>query len=227
MSSMGYLVATDWAKITADATVALAVVTAVLAVAAIVAAVFTWRGLRTAADDLRATQEATTVTQEMAQRQIDASYRPLLIDVPPYGPLDPNDPLVPADSPRIRLDFPGGHTDVADPRQIYVQLSGPRANIAIPLRNVGQGLRSSTPPSSASSDNGLVRWNPLWSSGSASRQAKSRGSCARRVWSRPGWKSRRTPGYSRSESSTRTSSEARVRSRWSTLNSNSGTPSGC
>lgn len=140
MSSMGYLVATDWAKITAEATVALAVVTAVLAVAAIVAAVFTWRGLRTAADDLRATQEATTVAQEMAQRQIEASYRPLLIDVPPYGPIDPNDPLVPADSPRIHLDFPGGHTDVADPRQIYVRLSGPRANIAIPLRNVGQGL---------------------------------------------------------------------------------------
>jgi hypothetical protein len=141
MSNMGYLAATDWAKITAEATVWLAVVTAVLAAAAIVAAVFTWRGLRTAAEDLRATQDATTVAQEMAQRQIEASYRPLLIDVPPYGPIDPNDPLVSADdSPRIRLDFPGGHTDFADPRQIYVHLSGPRANIAIPLRNVGQGL---------------------------------------------------------------------------------------
>ncbi len=140
MSNMGYLAATDWAQTTAEATVALAVVTGALAVAAIIAAAFTWRGLRTAAEDLRATQDATTVAQEMAQRQIEASYRPLLIDVPPYGPIDPSDPLVPADEPRIRLDFPGGHSDVADPRQIYVHLSGPRANIAIPLRNVGQGL---------------------------------------------------------------------------------------
>jgi hypothetical protein len=137
---MGHFAATDWTEITAEATIALAAVSAVLAVAAIVAAVFTSRGLHTAAADLRATQESTTVAQEMAQRQIEASYRPLLIDVAPYGPVDPNDPLVPADEPRIRLDFPGGHTDVADPRQIYVHLSGPRANIAIPLRNVGQGL---------------------------------------------------------------------------------------
>jgi hypothetical protein len=137
---MVYFAATNWTEITAEATIALAAITAVLAAAAIVAAVFTWRGLRTAAQDLRATQEATTVAQNMAQRQIEASYRPVLIDVPPYGPVDPNDPLVPADEPFIRLDFPGGHTDVADPRQIYVHLSGPRANIAIPLRNVGQGL---------------------------------------------------------------------------------------
>jgi hypothetical protein len=135
------LASTDWAKVTAEATIALAAITAVLAVAAIAAAWFAARGLRAASADLKATQEATVVTREMGQRQIDAAHRPLLIDVAPAGPVGGNDPLLPAyDAPRIRLDFPGGHTDDIDPRKIYVHLSGPRINIAIPLRNVGNGL---------------------------------------------------------------------------------------
>jgi hypothetical protein len=96
--------------------------------------------LQTSAADLSTTREATAAAQAAVQRQIEASYRPLLIDIPPYGPIDPNDPLIPTDSPRIRLDFPGGHTDDADPRQVYVALSGSVVNIAVPLRNVGQGL---------------------------------------------------------------------------------------
>jgi hypothetical protein len=77
----------------------------------------------------------------MAQRQIEASHRPLLIDVAPTGPVDSNDDLlVSFSSPRIRLAFPGGHTDDIDPRAIYVHLGGPWVSIAVPLRNVGQGL---------------------------------------------------------------------------------------
>jgi hypothetical protein len=133
--------ATDWSKVTAEATVVLAAITAVLAVAAIAAAVLARRGLKTAAEDLKATHEATEAGQAMAQRQIEASYRPLLIDVAPSGPVDNNDDLLASYSaPRIRLDFPGGHTDDIDPRHIYVHLTGPWMSVAVPLRNVGQGL---------------------------------------------------------------------------------------
>jgi hypothetical protein len=40
----------------------------------------------------------------------------------------------------VQLRFPGGHEDFADPRAVYVALSGPRINVAVPLRNVGNGL---------------------------------------------------------------------------------------
>jgi hypothetical protein len=43
-------------------------------------------------------------------------------------------------SPRVRIDFPGGHTAEIDPRTAYVHLSGPWADVSVPLRNVGQGL---------------------------------------------------------------------------------------
>ena len=77
----------------------------------------------------------------MAQRQLEASYRPLLIDVVPTGPVSSNDPvLAVATQPLIHVEFPGGHSDRFDPRQIYVALSGGRMNIAVPLRNVGNGL---------------------------------------------------------------------------------------
>jgi len=76
----------------------------------------------------------------MAQRQLEASYRPLLIDVVPTGPISPNDPLPIASLGLIKIEFPSGHSADIDPRQIYVGLSGGRINIAIPLRNVGSGL---------------------------------------------------------------------------------------
>ncbi len=76
----------------------------------------------------------------MAQRQLEASYRPLLIDVVPTGPVSLNDPIEMALGDRIRVEFPGGHGDTFDPRQIYVALSSGRINIAVPLRNVGSGV---------------------------------------------------------------------------------------
>jgi len=142
---MSCVAATDWNEATAIATAALALLTFALAVAAIIAAYYAKRSidaeLQTSAEDLRATREATEAAQTMAQRQIDASHRPLLIDVAPTGPIDDNDDLlVNYSAPRVRLAFPGGHTDDADPRAIYVHLGGPWVSIAVPLRNVGQGL---------------------------------------------------------------------------------------
>ena len=95
---------------------------------------------RASHDELQATREATQTAQAMGQRQIEASYRPLLIDVVPSGPVSENDRVLIASEGRIKVEFPGGHGDVFDPRQIYVALSGGRMNIAIPLRNVGNGL---------------------------------------------------------------------------------------
>jgi hypothetical protein len=136
---MAYMAAINWSEVTALATIA-------LVLAASAAALYAKRDieahLRTSADDLHATREATKAAQEVAQRQLQASYRPLLIEVPPHGPPDEGDrPLVAGPNKgRVQLRFPGGHEDHADPRSVYVALSGPRINVAVPLRNVGNGL---------------------------------------------------------------------------------------
>jgi hypothetical protein len=82
----GGMAATDWNEVTAIATGALAVLTFLLVIAAILAARYAKSDietqLKTSAEDLRATREATQTAQAMAQRQIEASHRPLLIDVP-------------------------------------------------------------------------------------------------------------------------------------------------
>jgi hypothetical protein len=95
---------------------------------------------RASHDELQATREATKAAQAIGQRQIEASYRPLLIDVVPSGPVSENDRVLIASQGRINVEFPGGHSEVFDPRQIYVGLIGGRINIAIPLRNAGNGL---------------------------------------------------------------------------------------
>ncbi len=142
---MSYVAATNWNEVTAIATAALALLTFILAIAAIIAAYFAKRGidadLETSAEDLRATREATEAAQTMAQRQIETSYRPLLIDVAPDGPVDPSDDLLPSYSTkRIRVEFSDGHTAEVNPRRIYVYLTGALVYVAVPLRNVGQGL---------------------------------------------------------------------------------------
>jgi hypothetical protein len=141
----------DWSEFTAIAT-------GVLALGLIPTAIGIWITYKAATDDLRATQqaaevaqrasrdeleatrEATRTAQAMAQRQLEASYRPLLIDVVPTGPVSLNDPIDMALGDRIWVEFPGGHGDTFDPRQIYVALGGGRINIAVPLRNVGSGV---------------------------------------------------------------------------------------
>ncbi len=136
---MAYMAAIDWSEVTALATVA-------LVLAASAAALYAKRDieahLRTSADDLRATREATKAAQEAAQLQVRASYRPLLIELPPYGPSDENDPVLEGgpDQGRVPLRFPGGYEGVAEPREVYVALSGPRINVSVLLRNVGNGL---------------------------------------------------------------------------------------
>jgi hypothetical protein len=141
----------DWNQVTAIAT-------SVLALGLIPTAIGIWVTYKAATDDLRATQhaaevaqqasrdelqatrEATQTAQAMAERQLEASYRPLLIDVVPSGPVSENDRVLIASQGRINVEFPGGHSEAFDPRQIYVGLSGGRMNIAVPLRNVGNGL---------------------------------------------------------------------------------------
>jgi hypothetical protein len=151
MDCVSYVAATDWNEVTAIATGGLAVLTFALVIAAFFAARYAKRDidtqLQTSAEDLKATREATQAAQTMAQRQIESSHRPLLIDVAPDGPV-PYDPLTITplgDAPRIHTEFPGGHAATFDPRQVYVGPSGGRMNIAVPLRNVGTGVAALIP----------------------------------------------------------------------------------
>jgi hypothetical protein len=130
------MAATDWNEVTAIATGALAVLTFLLVIAAILAARYAKSDietqLKTSAEDLRATREATQTAQAMAQRQIDASHRPLLIDVPPDGPIS-YDPLTITplgNVPSIHVEFPGGHGGPFVPMRAEVRAEGlepPRA----------------------------------------------------------------------------------------------------
>jgi hypothetical protein len=142
--------AVDWNEVTAIATAALALLTFILAGAAIHAARYAKRDidtqLETSAADLRATREATVAAQEMAQRQLEASYRPLLIDVAPDSGAEVGEEvMLSLGEPVIHLSFPGGHTGEVAPYNAYVGLSGPRVNVAVPLRNVGNGLAVISP----------------------------------------------------------------------------------
>jgi hypothetical protein len=135
MDSMNYLAAINWNEFTAIAT-------GVLALGLIPTGIGIWVTYKAAKDDLHATQDAARIAQAAAREQIEASHRPLLIEVPPDGPVS-YDPLVihPAgDVPRVRTEFPGGHVANLDPRQVYVHLDGPWASVAVSLRNVGRGL---------------------------------------------------------------------------------------
>jgi hypothetical protein len=139
MSRVAGHAGTDWGEVTALATAALVFVAGL-------AAWYAKRDieahLKTAADDLHATREATKAAQEAAQSQLRASYRPLLIELPSYGPADENDPVLEGgpDEGRVPLSFPGGHEGTAELRGVYVALSGPRINVSVLLRNVGNGL---------------------------------------------------------------------------------------
>jgi hypothetical protein len=144
-------------ELTAYSTLALAVLTALLAVAAVIAAVLAKRSidaqLQTAAQDLQATREATQAAQIATERQIEASRRPLLIDVAPDGPIQPDMGAIRqqrinvsagrAESvgPQfVHLPFPGGHLAAADPRQVRVEQTAGRLHVMVPLRNAGNGL---------------------------------------------------------------------------------------
>jgi hypothetical protein len=149
--------AVSWAdELTAYSTLALAILTALLAIAAITAAVFAKKSidtqLQTAAQDLQATREATLGAQSAAELQLEASRRPLLMDVAPDGPIyadmgaqqrtrvmpDGRSELV---GPHFaRLAFPGTDTFWADPRQVYVGQTAGRLHVMVPLRNAGNGL---------------------------------------------------------------------------------------
>lgn len=143
---MDHMASINWSEITALATGVLALLTLALVIVAGIAARYAKRDieahLRTSADDLRATREATQAAQEAATRQLRASYRPLLIELPPYGPYDENDEVLEGgpNAGLVLLTFPGGHQGTAYPRGVFVEPSGPRINVSVLLRNVGNGL---------------------------------------------------------------------------------------
>lgn len=138
---------TNWGEVTAIATV-------VLAVAAIVAAVLARRGLRTAAEDLQASREATKAAQENADRQMEAEHQPLLIDVAPGSSVSdvlfpPTryavSELVTQGQPYVQMGFPHGHSVNIDPHRVYLHIASGWAYVGVPLRNVGRGLATIDP----------------------------------------------------------------------------------
>lgn len=130
---MNHVAAVEWNEVTALATTG-------LVIAAVAAAWFAKQDiaahLRTAKEDLGAAEDATRVAQETAQRQIEATYRPLFIDVSEHTS-EPSDLDPPGD---VQLHF-SDHDASVDWRKVYVAfLEAPvRICVAVPLRNVGTG----------------------------------------------------------------------------------------
>jgi hypothetical protein len=153
--------ATDWGRVTAWATVALAVISGVVLIPT---AIGVWVTYRAAKDDLKVTRETLQVTRDAAdaakrdaereigllQQQLEAEHRPLLIEVVASGPIfadmgaHPNPKIVPnrrADHPpTIEVKFGQREGHEIDPRSAYVGIEGGTAYVSVPLRNVGRGL---------------------------------------------------------------------------------------
>ncbi|HEX4114361.1 MAG TPA: hypothetical protein VHY18_00625 [Solirubrobacteraceae bacterium] len=139
-------------ELTAYSTLAVAVFTLLLVAAATTAAVFAKKAidteLKTSSEELQAIREAALLAQAATERQLEASRRPLLIDVAPYGPVytdmgaiqrQRNDGSL--TSPVVRIRFPAApQADAADPRRIYVRQTDSRLYVMVPLRNAGNGL---------------------------------------------------------------------------------------
>jgi hypothetical protein len=125
--------ASKWTDyLTAWSTFALAALTLALVVTTGWLVLKTREGIRkelgAAADDLEATREATRAAQAAAQRQLELSYRPLLIDV--AGP-EPDAPPTVGD---------GGRVAERDPPPVSVQIVDGLARVSLAMRNVGNGL---------------------------------------------------------------------------------------
>jgi hypothetical protein len=108
-----------------------------------VTAIGTWAllgGVIVAALGIKAARQA-------AQDDLRASYRPLLIDVPRWGPVTADMESYREGSPAVTsgqnvVGVETGHrvwTEI-DPREPYVELSQTRGIVSVPLRNVGRGL---------------------------------------------------------------------------------------
>lgn len=108
----------------AVATVILAVVTLLLAIATVLLVWATRKSAREARDD--------------AAAQLRSSYRPLLIEVLPSGPVTAD---MGADTDgRISQAFAGRDREWIDPRSVCVRLERGMTYVSVPLRNVGRGL---------------------------------------------------------------------------------------
>jgi hypothetical protein len=153
--------ATDWGRVTACATVALAVISAVVLIPT---AVGVWVTYRAAKDDLKVTRETLQVTRDAAadakrdaereigllQQQLEAEHRPLLIEVVPFGPIYPDMGARPNPDvvdhhqgslpPTIEVKFSQREGYEVDPRSVCVEIEGGTAYVSVPLRNVGRGL---------------------------------------------------------------------------------------
>lgn len=142
------MAASSTEQVIAVATIVLAGVTLLLV---LVTALLVWATRRSAHDareDARsalAAAQATTARElEAARHQLEHSYRPLLIEVLPTGPVLP-DMGASANggatgNPRIALTLPGRATEEIDPREVLVRLEQGTAYVSVPLRNVGRGL---------------------------------------------------------------------------------------
>lgn len=140
-----------WSKWTAIGSLALTCVTLGLLVPTVIGV---WVANKAAKDDLRATREATQITREAAERQIEAAHLPLLIDLALDAPIPPDISV----NRRERINLEAGRTEPmgppfyafqfnkddevmrVDPRWIVVAMRPSRLQIMLPLRNVGTGL---------------------------------------------------------------------------------------
>jgi hypothetical protein len=135
---------------TAWSTLSLAMLTAALVVTTAYLVHRTREGIRqeqlAAAHDLAEARKTT----ELAQRQIEATYRPLLIDVSRWGLIDPSMGVEPGTGTPASWQREGTQHLIKvkhrlqvheiDPRRVWVDVQGDDLLLSIPLRNVGQGV---------------------------------------------------------------------------------------
>jgi gas vesicle protein len=114
-----------------------------------------------AKEELEATRQAAKEASDAASRQLaaakqqlQASYRPLLIDVLPNGPITADmesfsyKPGIRGDDKQaVMINVGGRERGRIDPRSVLVDISSTDAIVSVPLRNVGRGLAEIYPES--------------------------------------------------------------------------------
>jgi hypothetical protein len=104
----------------------------------------------TTADEIAAMRETTAEQVAAAREEVDASHRPLFIELAPTAPISPDmgahrQPDINAAPGReipmtITLRLPGLPSEEIDPRMLFVKLAAGSAFVSVPPRNVGRGL---------------------------------------------------------------------------------------
>lgn len=140
------------ADLTATATLVLAGITLCLMLATVGLVIATGKLVTSTRESAKQAREDARSERQLLERQLQATYRPLLVDVLERGDITPD--MGASEStmidergmtiflgpPRLDVELPGMGVRSIDPRDVFVLFENGKVFVSVPLRNVGRGL---------------------------------------------------------------------------------------